>query len=99
MAISAAAFNICSSTIVFADDNYQIENGVLKRACNLRGEVTLPSNITSIVDRAFDKSCTDIAKLVIPGSVKNIGKNAFEYLDNCSFREVILEGGKHCFKR
>ncbi len=57
-------------------DDFDIEDGVLKKYKGTASNVIIPSGVTSIGEKAFEK-CSDLIKIIIPNSVINIGNFAF----------------------
>lgn len=60
-------------------NDFQIENGILKKYTGSEKYVEIPGNVTSIGDSAF-RWCTDVESIVIPASVTSIG---YYVLSNC----------------
>ena len=56
-----------------------IVNGILIDGTACSGEVTIPNDVTSIGEGAF-QNCTGLTSITIPGSVTSIGEGAFR---NC----------------
>ncbi len=57
--------------------DFVIEDGVLKKYRGSGGDVTIPSGVTSIGERAF-WYCSGLTSAEIPKSVTSIGRRAFE---------------------
>lgn len=62
------------------NEDFLIENGVLKRYLGEGGDVIIPEGVTSIGDRAFS-DCSGLTSVEIPEGVTSIGEWAFY---NCS---------------
>lgn len=63
-----------------------IQNGVLLGYYGLGGDIVLPNTVTKINDEAL-KGNDNIVSITIPGSVKDIGNNAFE---GCTKLERVI---------
>lgn len=63
-----------------------IKNGVLLGYYGLGGNIVLPNTVTKINDEAL-KGNDNIVSITIPGSVKDIGNNAFE---GCTKLEKVI---------
>ena len=72
-------------TINFADEyshpNYVVSNCHLFIGSDELKSITIPDNVTSIGDYAFE-DCSSLTGITIPSSVKSIGKRAFAYCSN-----------------
>lgn len=84
--VKAAEDNSNGTTGKLGDLEYTISNGeaTITKCNNTDGTVEIPSKIdgnivTKIADEAF-LQCTFIDEVIVPGTVKEIGKNAFK---NC----------------
>lgn len=60
--------------------DFDIQDGVLKKYTGVGGEVVIPTGVTEIGERAFNR-CIGLTEIVIPDSVTVIGDSAF---DNCT---------------
>lgn len=58
------------------DDDFDIENGILKKYHGDSNRVIIPSGITDIGKYAFG-GCDDLEQVIIPYGVRNIGEEAF----------------------
>ncbi len=79
---TAGAANDRSDTLVGAN----IKNGVLLGYYGLGGDIVLPNTVTKIDNEAL-KGNDNIVSITIPGSVKDIGNNAFE---GCTKLERVI---------
>lgn len=79
---TASAANDSSDTLVGAN----IKNGVLLGYYGLGGDIVLPNTVTKIDNEAL-KGNDNIVSITIPGSVKDIGNNAFE---GCTKLERVI---------
>lgn len=79
---TAGAANDSSDKLVGAN----IKDGVLLGYYGLGGDIVLPNTVTKIGDEAL-KGNDNIVSITIPGSVKDIGNNAFE---GCTKLEEII---------
>lgn len=79
---TAGAANDSSDTLVGAN----IKDGVLLGYYGLGGDIVLPNTVTKIGDEAL-KGNDNIVSITIPGSVKDIGNNAFE---GCTKLERVI---------
>ena len=79
---TAGAANDSSDTLVGAN----IKDGVLLGYYGLGGDIVLPNTVTKIGDDAL-KGNDNIVSITIPGSVKDIGNNAFE---GCTKLEKVI---------
>lgn len=79
---TAGAANDSSDTLVGAN----IKDGVLLGYYGLGGDIVLPNTVTKIGDDAL-KGNDNIVSITIPGSVKDIGNNAFE---GCTKLERVI---------
>ena len=69
------------------EEEFVIENGVLKKYLGTGGEVIFPDGITEIGDWTF-LNCNALTEVTIPEGVTKIGSNAF--LDCKNLKTVIL---------
>ena len=79
-----------NSTVVYADENFTITDGVLISYNGTSPDVVIPDGVTSISFDAFANS-KFIESVVIPGSVTSIPKELFK--DCTALNEVIIEDG------
>lgn len=79
---TASAANGGSDTLVGAN----IKDGVLLGYYGLGGDIVLPNTVTKIDNEAL-KGNDNIVSITIPGSVKDIGNNAFE---GCTKLERVI---------
>ena len=79
---TAGAANDSSDTLVGAN----IKDGVLLGYYGLGGDIVLPNTVTKIDNEAL-KGNDNIVSITIPGSVKDIGNNAFE---GCTKLERVI---------
>lgn len=79
---TAGAAGDSSDTLVGAN----IKDGVLLGYYGLGGDIVLPNTVTKIGDDAL-KGNDNIVSITIPGSVKDIGNNAFE---GCTKLEKVI---------
>lgn len=79
---TAGAADDSSDTLVGAN----IKDGVLLGYYGLGGNIVLPNTVTKINDEAL-KGNDNIVSITIPGSVKDIGNNAFE---GCTKLERVI---------
>lgn len=75
-------------------EEFEIENGVLKKYHGTASEVIIPEGITAIEEDAF-KDCTSLKKVVIPKGCKVIGAGEFFFyasnvFANCSNLEEVI---------
>ena len=73
--------------ISLVNDDFEIEEGVLKEYRGKDSVVKIPYGVTSIGDRAFC-DCKSLTEVVIPDSVTSIGDSAFCYCK--SLTEVVI---------
>ena len=57
-------------------DDFDIENGILKKYKGIQSEVIVPDGVTSIGEYAFSR-CSKLTSITIPNSVTSIGEWAF----------------------
>lgn len=89
-----------SNYAFYGDDNLQsttensngliISNGTLLKGNDAKGDVVIPSNVTSIQEGAFSEN-KNITSIKIPGGVKEIPGNAFAQCTN--LKSVTIEDG------
>ena len=70
-------YRVLDGTVVICDDTFRWRD-------NMR-EITLPSSVTSIGDKAFS-CCLHLQEITLPSSVTSIGRRAFTYCSN--LREI-----------
>lgn len=58
------------------EEDFVIENGVLKKYQGSGGDVIVPDGVTSIGDHAFSRD-DSVTSVILPNSVTNIGNEAF----------------------
>ena len=73
-------------------NDFEIENGVLKKYHGPGGDIVIPDSVTNIGQYAFS-GCRSLTSITIPESVKEIGREAFAYCPN--LKEVIMDGSPH----
>lgn len=73
------------------DGNFKVALGVLMKYTGSEEEVTIPEEVTSIDEFAFDEDTASVRKVFIPDTVKEISRCAFEGCPN--LEEVHLPGG------
>lgn len=81
------------------NDDFIIENGVLKKYIGTGGDVVIPEGVTSIGERAFD-GCDSITHVTIPNMVTSIGDGAFSYcvnLKSVTMADSVLSIGLNAF--
>lgn len=71
-------------------NDFEIENGVLKKYKGSGGAVAIPDSVTSIGERAFF-GCSCLTSVTIPDSVTSIGDRAFS--DCSSLTSVTIPDG------
>ena len=59
-------------------NDFEIENGILKKYTGSGGDVEIPDSVTAIGDHAFQE-CRSLTNIVLPDSVTAIGGWAFMY--------------------
>ena len=59
------------------NQDFRIENGVLKEYLGESGDVIIPEGVTSIGESVFD-GCEGLTSVTIPSSVTSIGRGAFD---------------------
>ena len=80
------------------DKDFVIENGVLKEYCGASVDVIIPEGVTEISEKCFAGS--KIKSVVIPDSVKRIGRYAFDdcfYLMELYVSDELLLNNKNAF--
>ncbi|MDE6312427.1 MAG: leucine-rich repeat protein [Lachnospiraceae bacterium] len=77
-----------------AEDDFQIEDGVLVKYRGAGGDVVVPDGVTSIGDFAFD-GCSSLSSIEIPGSVTEIGNYAFGGCSSLSSINVVESNEKY----
>lgn len=85
--------------IIMENQDFVIENGVLKKYNGPGGDVVIPEGVKSI-ERAFFW-CRGLTSVTIPGSVRKIGESAFEEctrLTSVTIPEGVTEIGWCTFK-
>lgn len=89
----------CPVWAVASNDDFVIENGVLLKYTGTSKNVTIPSGITSIGDRAF-RECHFLFRIVFPDTLKRIGNRAFEKCDSLvsvSIPNTVISIGDDAF--
>ncbi len=84
-----------------SEDQFNIENGILKAYTGTDHEIVIPVGVDEIGDGAF-KGLAWIAKVTMPGSVKRIGNHAFKgcrKLKEIVLSESLCEVGEYAFHR
>ena len=59
-------------------NDFEIENGILKKYTGPGGDVEIPDSVTAIGDEAF-QYCHSLTSIVIPDSVTATGNKAFQF--------------------
>ena len=79
--------------------DFEIENGILKKYTGSGGDVEIPDGVTAIGDGAFF-DCDSLTSIVIPDSVTNIGDRAFAFcssLTSIVIPNSVTNIGDHAF--
>lgn len=75
------------TTSVSSTNDFEIENGVLKKYIGKGGVVTIPNTVTKIGNKAF-MECKKLTQVIIPDTVTEIEWCAFAYCKNLT--EITL---------
>lgn len=83
------------------DNPYIVINGILVDGSAATGKLTLPDDVKTVNDYAFEY-CRNITSVVIPEGVETIGEGAFHRcsnLNNVELPSTLKSIGKEAFKR
>ncbi|MBQ8375215.1 MAG: leucine-rich repeat domain-containing protein [Clostridia bacterium] len=71
-------------------EDFEIQDGVLKKYLGFGGDLILPETVKEIGEKAFQGKVA-LKKVIIPSSVEKIGRNAFK--DCVNLKSVVLSEG------
>ena len=72
------------------NQDFQIEDGVLKKYLGIGGDVVIPESVTSIGDSAFE-GCYELTSVTLPAGITVIGGHAFSYCQGLT--DIIIPDG------
>lgn len=82
-----------------ANNEFVIENGILKKYAGIGGEIIIPTGVSEIAGDAFS-CCRNLTSITFPDGLKKIGDNAFAMcydLSNIKNLSTIKEIGNAAF--
>ena len=64
-------------SITYMENDFQIENGILKSYTGRQEQVTVPEEVRIVGENAF-KGCVSLRKVVLPSGLEHILAGAFK---------------------